>query len=114
MSTPSLSDAQIARREELRQVVTVASQLLNPDQLERWRQLQGVAYFELDALGDGRQEAAALVGLGPKAIDWSRNKYRGAEIDPAAEFRSLMAPVIKLLKDSGQLDTLLSRDEVSA
>lgn len=101
---PALSDDQVARREDLKRLAVLASLLLNPpprqarpDPLEPWRRLQGKTYFELDELDVGRQETAALVGLGAKAIDWARNKYKGEPIDPIDAFRTLFLPVIDYL-----------------
>lgn len=111
---PALSDDQAARREDLKKVVLVASLLLNHE--DRWHRARGVAYFRLDELDFGRQESAALVGLGAKAVDWARNKYRpqADDVDPIAEFRDLMAPVLQALADMSVEDirTLLGDDFV--
>lgn len=116
---PALSSDQIARREDLKRLAVLASLLLNPpprqvrpDPLEPWRRLQGKTYFELDQLDVGRQETAALVGLGPKAIDWARNKYKTEPIDPIDAFRVLFLPVIDYLAslDEAALRALFGED----
>lgn len=70
-----------------------------PGPEKRLRRVQGLVYGELQGLGDGRKQAAQLVGLGPKAIDWARNhamSIPGPDVDVLVELRELLGPVVDL------------------
>lgn len=99
MADHSLTDEEAARRDELKAVASTLSLLLNPIPLARLRRLQGLVYGALDDLDHGRMDTAALVGLGPKAIDWARNRAKsaGGEVDIVTEYHSLLDPLLNRL-----------------